>query len=374
MSGFNGLKSLAVTCGGTGGHFNPGLSVAQALKAAGGEVFLLLGGPRAESQIKTAARSGIPAFRIPAEHIPKNPFRVPAFLHATFSGIRASKKLLKEHCVQALLSMGAYTSLPPALAARSASIPFFLHDGNARLGNANLRMSRFARALALSFPAVNAGRARCPCVRTGFPLRADLLRASRTREEAIAEIAELFSVSFDSALPLLLVCGGSLGAGTLNCNIAPDPSDPGSASLQIIHLAGPGKKTQAEESYAGLPNKILVLESFEDMALLYAAADFVIARAGGSTVSELAFFGKYALLVPYPFAAGHHQDDNAAWFASASGGEILKDENFTRETVRAVLARWVRERDSLAEAGKRNRALAAPDAAENVLRMIAERL
>lgn len=374
MDGFNGLKHLAVTCGGTGGHFNPGLSVAQTLNASGGKALLLLGGPRAEKQIELAAQSGVEAFRIPALPPPKNPLRLPEFFHAVLSGARASRRILKEHRIQALLSMGAYTSLPSFLAAKFAGIPFFLHDGNVRIGNANLLMSPFARALALSFPVVNGAHVHCPCVRTGFPLRSDLLRSSRTREEAMAELSDRFSVPFDPAFPLLLVCGGSLGAETFNLNVAPDPSDPESASLQIVHLAGPGKKSRAEQAYAGLPNKILVLESFEDMALLYTAADFVFARAGGSTVAELAFFGKYALLTPYPFAAGHHQDDNAAWFASASGAEVLADSGFTRKASSAILSRWVRTRGFLAEAGIRNRVLAVPDAAENVLKMIAERL
>ena len=111
-------------------------------------------------------------------------------------------------------------------------------------------------------------------------------------------------------------------------------------------------------------------ESFEDMGLLYTAADFVISRAGGSTVSELAYFGKYALLIPYPFAAQQHQDDNAAWLASAGGAEVVADADCTATLFRSMIDRWVANRDAILAAGERSRALAMPDAAAKVIAMI----
>lgn len=339
------LQHLAITCGGTGGHFNPGLSIAQKFQSMGGDAILLLGGKHADKQMKTAADAGIKAYKITASPLSKNPMKLPRFLLNTVSGRKASKQILKDHQVQALLSMGSYTSIPPFLAARSLNIPFFLHDGNARLGKANLAMSRFARSFAFSFPSVNASSVHCPAVLTGFPLRMAILNGRRPRVEAIAAINEKFGCGFDASKPVLLVFGGSLGAEKINSNIAFDPADPASADMQVIHLSGPGKKEQALRCYEGLPNKTLVLEAFEDIGLLYAAADFVISRAGGSTVSELAYYGKYALLVPYPFAAQHHQDDNAAWLASAGGAEITPDSACSREFFSALISRWLKNRD-----------------------------
>lgn len=366
------LEHLAITCGGTGGHFNPGLSVAQELNARGGEAILLVGGKRAEQQIALAAECGVKAFRISAEPKPGNPLRVWTFLRALYRGWKESRALFRTYRVQALLSMGNYTSLPPILAARltmkkSARLPFFLHDGNARLGKANLLTSRFAVAFAFSFPAVNSDAVKCPAVLTGFPLRAPLLHANRTRGQAIAEINERFHAGFDPAQPLLLVFGGSLGAEKINSNIA---FGPGAEKIQVIHLAGPGKQETAKRCYENLPNRVLVLESFEDIALLYAAADAVVSRAGGGTVSELAYFGKYALLVPYPFAAQHHQDDNAAWLASAGGAEVVPDAECTKTFFASTFARWAANFESVVAAGEANRALAMPAAASNVIAMI----
>lgn len=359
------LKHLAITCGGTGGHFNPGLSIAQEFNASGGEAILLLGGKHAEKQLKIAAECGVTAYRITASPLSKNPFRMCRVLWDTLRGWTQSRKILKKHQAQALLSMGSYTSLPPYLAARWKRLPFFLHDGNARLGKANLAMSKQAKAFAFSFPSVNAGGVKCHAELTGFPLRAQILQSRMTRQDAFRKINEIFGTAFDPESPLLLVFGGSLGAERINRNI--DFSD---STLQIIHLTGPGKKEQAEACYTGKPNQRLVLEAFEDIGLFYAAADFVISRAGGSTVSEIAYFGKYALLIPYPYAAQQHQDDNAAWLASAGGAEIVADSDCTASLFKSILDRWCANRDAIAAAGEKNRDLAMPDAAAKVIAMI----
>ncbi len=354
------LKYLAITCGGTGGHFNPGLSIAQELKAAGGYPVLLLGGRHAGEQIRVAEAKGIPAYKITA-----SPVKSLRFLPELFRGILQSGRILKENKVQALLSMGSYTAIPPFFAAKLKKIPFFLHDGNARLGKSNIAMSRFARAFAFSFPSVNAEKVRCCAVLTGFPLRRDLL-VRMSREDAFREINSRFSVNFDPAQPLLLVFGGSQGAEKINANI-----DFSSKNLQVIHLAGPGKLDTVKRCYQEkTENPMLLLESCQNMELLYSAADFVIARAGGSTVSELAYFGKYALLIPYPFAAELHQNDNAAWLCSAGGAEVLMNQDCSREKFRMIIDRWMEKCSDFCAAGEKNRTLAMPDAAKDVLAMI----
>ncbi|MBO5959796.1 MAG: UDP-N-acetylglucosamine--N-acetylmuramyl-(pentapeptide) pyrophosphoryl-undecaprenol N-acetylglucosamine transferase, partial [Lentisphaeria bacterium] len=346
------LKRLAITCGGTGGHFNPGLSIAQEFNSTGGEAILLLGGKHAEKQLKIAADCGVTAYRISASPLSGNPIRMCRFAVDFLRGWLQCRKILKKHQCQALLSMGSYTSIPPFFAGwfRFRKLPFFLHDGNARLGKANLAMSKRAKAFAFSFPSVNSDEVKCPAELTGFPLRAQMLQNRMGKQEALDQINARFGTMFDAGNPLLLVFGGSLGAERINRNI--DFTD---SSLQIIHLTGPGKKEQAEGNYAGRPNKTLVLESFEDIGLFYTAADFVISRAGGSTVSELAYFGKYALLIPYPYAAQQHQDDNAAWLASAGGAEIVADADCTASLFKSILGRWCRNRDAIAAAGEWNR-------------------
>ena len=102
------------------------------------------------------------------------------------------------------------------------------------------------------------------------------------------------------------------------------------------------------------------------MHLFYSAADLVISRSGGSTVSELAVFGKYALLLPYPFAAENHQEDNAKWLAAAGGAEILHDSEASSHDFTAWLLNWYRNQETFRKLGEQSNAIANPDASQQV--------
>jgi UDP-N-acetylglucosamine--N-acetylmuramyl-(pentapeptide) pyrophosphoryl-undecaprenol N-acetylglucosamine transferase len=106
------------------------------------------------------------------------------------------------------------------------------------------------------------------------------------------------------------------------------------------------------------------------MHLFYSAADLVISRSGGSTVSELACFGKYALLLPFPDAAENHQEDNAKWLASAGGAEILHDKDADPVKFTEWLIRWLDQKEQFLEKGMNSKSLARPDAAQQVISMI----
>jgi UDP-N-acetylglucosamine--N-acetylmuramyl-(pentapeptide) pyrophosphoryl-undecaprenol N-acetylglucosamine transferase len=139
---------------------------------------------------------------------------------------------------------------------------------------------------------------------------------------------------------------------------------------QVVHLAGPGRADDVKKLYEGATFPYLVLDACYDMARLYPAADLVVCRSGGSTVSELAVFGKYAVLVPYPFAADGHQDDNAAWLASAGGAKIIKDRDFSPGVLADFLKGWLADPGRYAALGEASRAIGTPRAAEKVLDMI----
>ncbi len=364
------LERLIISCGGTGGHFNPGLSIAREFKKRGGDVVLFLGGKHAEKQALTAKNYGIESVRVEARPFSKNPVRAVQFLYATIRGISEANAAFRKLKPQAVLSMGSYTSLPPVLAAHHAGIPIFLHDGNARLGRANKFLSRFAKAIALSFPTEDAAKCKCPSILTGMPLRQEIVSGIMTKKAAIEEINARWIETFSPDKPTILIFGGSLGAATLNMKARPRETMPGIEKLQIIRLVGPGKLESVKPLYAGSKVHDLIIESCQDMNLLYSAADLVISRSGGSTVSELAVYGKYALLLPYPFAADNHQEDNARWLASAGGATIMEDSLCTEESITLFLEDWLTQMDSYLKKGLDSKKLAMPDAASRVVDMI----
>lgn len=368
------LKKLAITCGGTGGHFYPGLTIAAKFKEDGGEVLLLLSGNNSESQAQIAAKRGLDSVIIPAAQRPKGPLSALKFTHKFVSGVIRARGVLGKFKPDAFLAMGSFASAPSSIAAWTLGIPLFLHDGNARLGRANLFLSMKAKHLFLSFPAVNPKACKCPMSLTGLPVRPELGHCSITSKEAFEKINSTFGKDFDPALPMILIFGGSQGAKTFN-EITPQAlMQQQEAKFQVVHLTGPGKNAEVEKIYSTAKFKSLVLEKSEDMPLFYAAANLIICRSGGSSVSEIACFGKYAVLVPYPYAADRHQDDNAAFLASEGGAEVLYDGDCTVDNVSKIISSWTAEPDKYREAGLKNKLLAKPDAASDVLKGIASQI
>lgn len=367
------LHRLVITCGGTGGHFYPGLSTARAFQEEyGGEVLLLLSGVNSAKQRAVAEAAGIRAVELPQMPSPgHSPVRALHFLRGLLGGCRATKQELEKFRPEALLGMGSFASLPAFLAAKRLHIPCFLHDGNARIGRANRWLSRGAVLLATAFPPVNAAACRCRVITTGMPVRPELVRcAGISREEAFAGLNRQFKTHFDPARPTILIFGGSQGARIFNVTCPEALKALNRADLQVLHLAGPARLDEALAAYEGATFPRLVLPGSEKMELFLGAADLVLSRSGGSTVAELALFGRGAVLIPYPFAAEHHQCDNAEFLAAAGAALRIDNAEFTPERARELFAGFLADSAAWRERGRRAAALARPRAAEELLEEI----
>ena len=363
------LHRLCISCGGTGGHFYPGLAVAQEWKKQGGEVCLLIGGKHAVRQHEIASAAGIESVIVEARPLSRSPVGWGKFALAVWRGTRQCLNVFSRFRPDALLTMGSYAGLPSYLAARIRKVPLFLHDGNARLGKATLKMSRNAAALALSFPSPDTERCRCSSVLTGMPLRPELLAGKTDKNTAIAEINRRWQLHFTAGRFTVLVFGGSLGAAGINgqCRIPPDfPPD----QIQLIHLTGPGKLDEVKNYYRNAAFPCLLLEGSQDIHLFYSAADWIVCRAGGSTVSEAAYFGKYTTLIPYPFATQDHQTLNAEYLEPAGGAEIVQERALDRTYFTDRLKQMLAAPQDYQQKGARLRERAFPDASQRILNLI----
>ncbi len=370
------LNALVISCGGTGGHFYPGLSVARALREKGGRTLLLLSGVNAEKQKAIAEAHGVPAIALPRMPSPRGIRAVFSFLSGALGGFLTSRRELRKFKPQALLGMGSFTSLPPIMAARWNKIPVFLHDGNARIGKANRMFSDKAGLLATAFPPRNPDGCRCEQLTTGMPIRPELEKASSiTRNEAIAGLNREFGVGLDAELPTVLIFGGSQGASIFN-HVLPGALGrlSGRLEFQVLHLTGPGKLSEAKKIYGDSTFPLLLLESSEKMELFLGAADLAISRSGGSTVAELARFGLASILIPYPYAAENHQYDNALYLSEPGAAELLLNDACTPEHVEVLLTGLLENPAQLAHRGELAATLAMPFAAERLLEEISNRL
>lgn len=352
---------FAISCGGTGGHFYPGIATGLELLRRGHRVTLWLTG-RPSERAAEAAWPG-PVVRIPAPI----PTRTPAGLLRALIAFQRAKSLaraeIRRDRPSALLAMGSYTSIGPARAALAERVPLVFHEGNVIPGDVIRFFAPRAAAVAAAFPeaAPHLRRAR-RFVPVGMPLRQDLIDAAISGDAASRRIKTPSS-------PLhILVVGGSLGAHALNL-LAADALIALSAThpLRVTHLAGTADAPAIHDRYATASIPADVRDYCADMAPLYASADLAIARAGGSTCAELALFGVPAYLVPFPHAAADHQSANAAALAARGAALWARESSLTPSALASALETMLPTLPAMSTAA---RASALPDASSTLASLL----
>jgi UDP-N-acetylglucosamine--N-acetylmuramyl-(pentapeptide) pyrophosphoryl-undecaprenol N-acetylglucosamine transferase len=307
--------------GGTAGHVNPLLAVADELTATGDGVLVLGTVEGLESRL--VPERGYELLPIPRLPFPRRldgrALRFPGAIRGTVALVR---RYLAERAVDAVIGFGGYAAAPGYLAARGR-VPYAIHEQNAKPGLANRLGARLTPAVGVTFPGTPLPHAEV----TGMPLRreiADLDRAAR-RDEARA----VLGLAPDR--PVLLVTGGSLGAERLNRTAVASAEAVLAAGWQVLHLAG--ERTGVADP--GLPG-YRMLPYADRMDLVLSAADLAVSRAGASTVSELSALGLPAIYVPYAVGNGE-QRFNAAAVVAAGGALLVPDAEFTPETFARVV-------------------------------------
>lgn len=373
MQDVKNLK-LAISCGGTGGHFYPGLSVARCLNSEGGKAILLLSGTNAEKQKKIAESFGVVAIALPLMVHPKRPRLFFKFFDGFYGGYKLSLKMLKKYQIEAILGMGSFASLPPIFAAKKLRIPLYLHDGNAKIGKANRYLSRIATQLWSAFDMVNQNKVKCKSSCIGMPLRPEITHLEKiTKEQAIKKLNDEFNVALKPELITILIFGGSQGAEIFNVTLPKAlKSIAKNFPIQVLHLTGKDKLEYTNDLYDGVDFPFLLLESSEKMELFYQASDIVFSRSGGSSVAEIAFFGKASILVPYPYAAENHQLNNAEYLSKNNGTIVLENKLCTEDLIIEKLEKLLADKSQIELMSQHAAEMKKLDVAEKILELICQ--
>lgn len=311
-----------MAAGGTAGHIEPALNTADTLLSLRPECSVTFLGSDRGLENKLVPARGYRLVTIPSAPIPRGVdarlLRVPGRL---LSAVRAARRILRDERPDVLVGFGGYVAGPAYLAARAESVPFIVHEANARPGWANRMGARLTPHVA----AVRAGD--LPGARAvAMPLRTSIRELDR-RSAAAAARAEL-----GISGPTVLIFGGSQGAQRLNAIVADCVDAWVTEGITVIHLVGPANDLPGQR-----PGYIP--RAFTDrMDLMYAAADLVICRAGAMTCAEVSAVGLPAIYVPLPVGNGE-QELNAAPIVAAGGGLLIRDRDLTAQTLtRHVLA------------------------------------
>ena len=328
---------MVLAGGGTAGHIEPAMAVADALVALAPGVRITALGTARGLETRLVPERGydlelitpVPLPRKPSGDLARLPLRVR-------TAVRQTRAILDRVDADVVIGFGGYVALPAYLAARGGAlgrhrVPVVVHEANASAGWANRVGARTARRVLSAVPAPG-----LPNVEVvGVPVREAI--TSLDRAALRAEARAHFGFSDDARV--LLVFGGSQGAQSLNRAVAGAAEDLAAAGISVLHAHGPKNELDLREQAAGDPPYVAV-PYLSRMDLAYAAADLAICRSGAMTVAEVTAVGLPAVYVPLPIGNGE-QRLNALPVVGAGGGMLVSDADltsaFVAETVRVLL-------------------------------------
>jgi len=309
------MTTYLLAGGGTAGHVNPLLAVADALKLRDPAATVLVLGTAEGLEARLVPARGYELLLVPRLPFPRRANRAAlGFLPRMNRAINDVAALLRERKVDVVVGFGGYVASPAYLAARRAGVPIAIHEANAKPGLANRLGSRMSRSVGVAFVGTRLPHARV----VGMPLRREIVQLDRAATKAAA--LEFFGL--DPELPTLLVTGGSLGARRINRTVVDSAALITGAGWQVLHITG----SAAEVTDPGIDG-YRMLPYCDRMDLALSVADAAVSRAGAATVSELCALGIPAVYVPYPVGNGE-QRFNAADVVRAGGGILVDDAAF----------------------------------------------
>ncbi len=368
---------IVFTGGGTGGHFYPIIAVAEAVRQTVAEERLLA--PKlvymAPSEFDPQAlfQNDLTFVKTPAGKV-RRYFALANITDAfrTFWGaVRAFFALLKD-VPDVVFSKGGYASVPVVLAAHWLRIPIVIHESDSKPGRANLLAARYADRIAISF--ADSARyfpekLRGKIALTGIPIRSAL--AHPLLEGAAQEL------NLDPSVPTVLVIGGSLGSKRINDTLLAGLPQI-LASANVIHQTGKGNFAEVEATakvilekspYAARYHAFPYL-SQDSLRKAAGAASLVISRAGATAITEIALWGKPAILIPIPENVSHDQRTNAYAYAHTGAAVVLEEGNMSPNILASEVRRITGDSTLMARMAAESRGFANPDAA----RLIAQEL
>ena len=354
-------RPILVAAGGTGGHLFPAQALSEVLSARGIAVELITDdravryGAEFPARIVHHVASATPTGGGPIA-------RARAIL-TLMRGTQAARRIIARVKPRAVVGFGGYPTVPPVLAGTQLKVPTILHEQNAVMGRANRFLAGRVQAVAKGFDNLSIANPKVAAKThlTGNPVRPSVLEAAR---EPYPEFAGMLR---------LLVTGGSQGARVMS-DIVPaaiarlEPLE--RARLIIVQQARGEDEARVRQAYDAMGLVTEVHPFFADLPLRIAQAHLVIARAGASTVSEIAVIGRPSILVPFPHALDQDQAANAALLEKTGAALVVKQANFTPEWLADAIRLALADREGLEARAHAARSAGIGDAAERLADLV----
>ncbi len=359
--------------GGTAGHINPAIAIAQSIKAHEPDAEILFVGNEGGMEQRLVPASGFEIRSISIRGFkrslsPKAIFENVGTAFKAVSASSASKKIIREFAPDICVGTGGYVSGPVIRAAQKLKIPTVIHEQNAFPGVTTKMLSKGAKRVMLALDAARSHLdSACNFVLTGNPVRPVILTANKEKARK--------ALGLDSR-PLVLSFGGSLGARKINENMVPLIARSGKDNkYQHIHAFGQYGKWFPElvkEQGTDIEkcSNLDVREYIDNMDVCMAAADVVVCRCGAITLSEIQIMGKPSVLIPSPTVAENHQFHNAMALVNEQAASVIEEKDLTPEKLTREIDRLLSDKGLLELFGRNAKKMAISDANERIYNVI----
>ena len=338
--------NLIFTCGGTAGHINPAIAVANAMREKYPDCKILFIGAEGHMEEKLVPQAGYEVRCLPGSGLSRklNAAGLKQNLHAVkcvLGAVGECKRIFRDFQPDAVIGTGGYASFPALYAAQSMKIPTCVHESNAVPGvTTKMAASRATRVLVAFEESVKHYKHPEKVEVVGMPVRKEFLFTTKEQARKALGVTE----------PLVVSAFGSQGAKVMNETIA---------DMMVLEQAD------------GFPFHH-IREYIYDMPTVLTAADVVIGRAGSATCNEIAASGTPCILVPSPNVTNNHQEKNARVLESGGGAVVLLEKDCTAETLYGLIRQLLADETRRAQMSRKLHAQLRPDSTDRICAIVEE--
>ncbi|HHU53370.1 MAG TPA: undecaprenyldiphospho-muramoylpentapeptide beta-N-acetylglucosaminyltransferase [Clostridiaceae bacterium] len=353
--------------GGTSGHVNPALSIAESIQERDPNSKIVFFVTRDGVEYEMIQNAGFPYKVIEASRLPNSAKKLFSFVKTSFSGYRNCIRILHEERPSAVIGTGGFVCAPLLLAAMRLRVPYLIHEQNAFPGKANRFFAKKAQAVCISFDSSKEHFKNTAKIHfTGNPVRKVFFEISS--EEARRRL-DISSEKF-----IVLIMGGSLGANSINQAIIDlfetnmwQEVKAEFPELMLVMSTGSRNYNALNNTLSSYENEDFIMKSYLDTTLWLPASDLYIGRSGASACFEAAATSKPAIFIPYVHAADNHQFFNAQSFVKRKAAGLIEEKDFDAKILVEKIKYLIENRQVLHSMSKQAKSLAKPNAASEIV-------
>lgn len=336
-------KRVIISGGGTGGHIYPAISIANALRKIDPSVEVLFVGAEGRMEMEKVPAAGYRIIGLPVAGLNRsNLFKNFSVIFKLLKSLGKARKIIRDFNPDVVVGVGGYASGPVLRLSAKNGIPSLIQEQNSYAGVTNKLLAKNASVICVAYDGMDKYFPSEKIIKTGNPVRQNFEDIDSLKDEAL----KFFKLK--ARFPVILILGGSLGAGSINKCLTDNIRAIIDSDCQWLWQTGKYYYDSIKKAASKSVSDNISIHPFIDrMDLAFAAADIIVSRAGAGTISELCLVGKPVILVPSPNVAEDHQTKNAMALAERDAAIMLTDETAEKvlvsEAIKLMADRQKRE-------------------------------